>query len=1617
MKKIVLFLLLFVIYIGNSWGQSTVSGTSTYRIEISGYVGVSGSPCGSNITRGLQWIVGKRQNGTYYTFVQGSDAYPENGHGLTETNFSNTYNFSKTNKIIEITYGTTRRTSQDIGGCQSTRYTTQTHAITICDKKSYNFETIGLNQPGNSTESFFPIVTLDTPTESNRYLTEDGYLTISLTDNIDTQYYNWEYSVGGTSNFQSFPSTYNNQATLRLKGSDFLTSSAVGSAIYIRVNMGYCAGSNRVSNTIDLEYRIAAPRILNVTEIDKTCANGATGRFKVQLDRALFSGESLLVDYHNLTTLAIGTVSNPVMEDDNSFYLTNLDAGNYTIRVSGFCNGVSTYPNEKTGNTLASFLPMSYSTTEANNIACYGANNGSITIGASGGDGNYILHWKPEGGSYQSETFSPATTKTMSNLPPGRYEYYVTDGHDCELRNLDGSVKTIEETLTQPTKALDFTVLTTVEPSGYNRSDGSVAIEGDGGTPLPGNDYTVIWTNKQTGLLVATVENDPSGTKFKTTAKNIPAGTYVVELKDANNCVYTNEITIDQPDELIVNVENTQQILCNGDANGELVAHVSGGVLESGQHYIYRWYKKTGVSYQPIDRTDSIASGLDRGDYKVEVKDRSRIENIAEQAFVLNEPAVLSTTITSQNVTCFGGNNGHIRIEVTGGTKPYNLHYRTGADGEWQTMQTNESDAVFVLNTLVAGDYWFEIKDQNQCTVSDLLMTRTIQQPVAPLEITNVAIKSPSGPGRSDGRITLKITGGTPNDVAPRYTVSWENGQGQMLPYSYYVNDDDLFVAILENLADGNYSVEVKDKNYAAVANACYVAENFRLYEPDPLVVSLEHAALIACYGESMGSLVAHVSGGVQKSTAGLPYNYQWFEVKNDVEIVLTGETDSIISALPVGYYKVKISDGSDPLNETESTLFQITQPPLLVTSLTTRNISCYEQNDGFIHIGVSGGVGNYRLFCKREGIDAGYNEFPINQADNTFQLDALFAGRYSIYVQDGNGCYAVIDGETVREINLSQPDSPLAIVSTQVVDASGFGRSDGSITIAVAGGTPNPDNTYNVVWKNETGEAVSSTANLPAGSYSVVVTDRNYDGAYLGTNASCFVSESYVINEPDELLGSIEEPHVVSCFGMSDGQLVAHIQGGTRHPNPTVLPYQYTWYAEQDGAFTPITGETDSILSDCASGNYRLIIEDYSRTPNTLTLDYYLVQPDVLKATPVNRSVVCGATTTLSVTISGGTPPYRYEWNTGDTTPEVSGVGAGNYVVYIHDSRDCETTAIVRVSTPSGLIVTESITHPVCYQATNGTIQLQVSGGTAPYSYLWNTGHTSKDLNNIQAGTYSVTVTDADGCSYSNYFILTEPEPLRVTIGEDRTLCNGQQHTITPELSGDTTAVRYAWTGPNNFRSTAPTVSVNQEGAYQLTITNNQGCEASDNLFLSVKAIDISSEIVIASHVFVNDTIVIVNISNPEPERFEWLVRESDSLTVIEQTAHYIRLVFRETGQYPIGFRSYIGDCYEDNLKSVTVNEGGDIEENPYGESIIEKFVVSPNPNNGRFTVSVELTQISSIRLRLVNIASGIVVSDKRQNGEKEYTIDYDLPLASGIYVVVLETASGNRSIKMIAK
>ena len=1284
----------------------------------------------------------------------------------------------------------------------------------------------------------------------------------------------------------------------------------------------------------------------------------------------------------------------------NTSTLSNLISGTYKLTVTD-SNDITA--EQEFVVTQPNAVTISEKTSQ--NIFCYGENTGYIQFRISGGTGSYTVYYMQEGVDADFQTKSSSGSGSLfklENLTAGVYKLYVKDSNDCDAP----SISDVE--LTQPLEALAVSQ-STVFSSGIGYSDGKVIVLLRGGS----KPYSIEWKNS--GNTTIPASNTTVGGEIKTEISNLATGTYTLTVKDANNCSITQVFYVEERALLQVSLL-PENVKCYNTSTGKITARVTGGLPKEGaMPYDYVWYKIENASETLLTgETDSLLVNLPIGKYKVMVKDS--LNDVASSSVVeITQPALLTTALTKRNIACFGESTGYIHVTVEGGTGLYMLYYKKTEESTYQNVSLSGSGNTFNVNNLSAGQYNLYIQDSNGCYAQiegqDVVLVE-LSQPSAALAIKSTLLTEPSGYNLSNGKIEVAIEGGT-----PPYSIEWKDAQGNIITFSEQTQSG-ATITNLSGLSKGDYFLSVKDANYSAGTATCSLAESYTLNQPEELKVAFDLTSVL-CHGFNTGQIDAHVTGGVKNNT-GLPYLYQWYSVKNGAEVLLGNEKDSILSTIPAGKYKLLVTDGSYIPNKVQSPVLEITQPDTLTATVFTRNISCFNGNDGYIHIKVDGGVGGYKFFYRLNGVDTGYKPLAINTSDNTFYLDNLTEGSYNVYVQDQNNCYALINNQNIGTIELLQPEKALTIARKDSLNPTGYGREDGEMTVFIEGGT----SPYHVVWKDAEGNTMSGeekTAgniisntlfNQRKGVYQVVVRDANFDGSPASMNQTCMASESFVLEQPDSLMVSISMEHIVSCHGMSDGKISVQVIGGV--PKQQGIPYLYKWFRDTGEGYLELEGRIEAVLENIPAGKYKVEVTDFSRTPNITTAEYILTQPELLIATATQEEIGCGQTTSVSVSVTGGTAPYSYLWDTGAFTTQINNVSAGNYLVMVRDANGCETGTWARVTNPADIIVEGSLKNPGCNGGSNGAIQLSVSGGKSPYTYQWDYNNsTTPDLTNIPAGTYVVTVRDQAGCSFRTSFELLQPPVLTVDLKEDRTLCNGQSLVVTPVVSESN--VKYNWTGSNSFRSTDAQVTLDKEGLYKLTVTNPAGCTASDEINIKIQNVDISSEIVVSSQVFVNDTIVIVNISTPDPERQEWLFPESDSLKIVEQSEHFAKVIFYELGQYTIGMRSYMGDCFQEVLKNITVINADENRDDLFGESIIKEFVIAPNPNSGTFNVTVELNKVSSIRLRLVNIESGLTLHDRRLDGQELYQIPYNLVLSPGVYILLLETPSGRMVQRMI--
>ncbi|HOE04471.1 MAG TPA: gliding motility-associated C-terminal domain-containing protein [Bacteroidales bacterium] len=442
-------------------------------------------------------------------------------------------------------------------------------------------------------------------------------------------------------------------------------------------------------------------------------------------------------------------------------------------------------------------------------------------------------------------------------------------------------------------------------------------------------------------------------------------------------------------------------------------------------------------------------------------------------------------------------------------------------------------------------------------------------------------------------------------------------------------------------------------------------------------------------------------------------------------------------------------------------------------------NPSCSGSTDGSIVVSVTGGTTPY--------------SFLWNTGAITQDLFNVGAGNYSLVVTDFYGC----TGSTAA--TLSQPNP---VVGSVVSVTPCVCNTLGSATVSASGGT----GPYTFTWPASAGGVVGATANnLAAGNYTVSVVDQ------LGCSTTIPVS----VGTSGSVGASLGTVNNITCFGQNNGSIALTITPGT-------APYTINW-----GSGTASTASTSYTISNLSAGNYNITVSDLNGCSTTLN-NITISEPPALSASVASiNHVTCSGLSngSASISVNGGTPGYTFVWNPAWVSGQnPTGLSAGNYSVTVSDSHSCTATQSFTINENSDIVVSVTTQNAACFGETGSATVQVVSGGTPPYSILWQDNSTQFTNNNIPAGTnFGYTVSDNLGCPYSSTVSITEPALLTsVVSGVDVTCGGGNNGSASVNVTGGgTPPYFYHWS--NN--SPNPMIGYLVAGTYYVTVTDYNGC------------------------------------------------------------------------------------------------------------------------------------------------------------------------------------------------
>jgi len=552
------------------------------------------------------------------------------------------------------------------------------------------------------------------------------------------------------------------------------------------------------------------------------------------------------------------------------------------------------------------------------------------------------------------------------------------------------------------------------------------------------------------------------------------------------------------------------------------------------------------------------------------------------------------------------------------------------------------------------------------------------------------------------------------------------------------------------------------------------------------LTASAATTTNVDCYGVSDGNATAVPSGGTT------PYTYSW---SNGSSVASTSNPTG--AALSAGSYTVTVTDNTGICTVTAGVT--ITQPTAALADgapLLNSNVLCFSGNGSATAATPTGGTSPYTYAW-----NAGTTSTSVNNA-------ALTAGTYTVNVSDAHGCTAT----STSNITITQPTAVLAdgtpLLNSNVLCFSG----NGSATAATATGGTSP---YTYAWNAGTTSTSATNAALTAGTYTVNVSDAHGCTATSTSNIT-ITQPTAVLADGAPLLNSN-----VLCFSGNGSATAVTATGGTS-------PYTYAW-----NAGTTSTSATNAALT---AGTYTVNVSDAHGCTATSTSNITITQPTAVLADGaplLNSNVLCfsGNGSATAATATGGTSPYTYAWNAGTTSTSATNAAltAGTYTVNVSDAHGCTATSSSNITLTQPTAVLADGTpllnsNILCFSGNGSATAATATGGTSPYTYAWNAGTTSTNAT-LTAGTYTVNVSDAHGCTATSSSNITLTQPAALTLKTDSVSvnssgpCNGEAYAI---VNGGKQPYTYSWTP---LGETTDTIKGKCPGHYCCSVIDNNGC------------------------------------------------------------------------------------------------------------------------------------------------------------------------------------------------
>ena len=1238
-----------------------------------------------------------------------------------------------------------------------------------------------------------------------------GQLTCNLYV-IDTGIYNYSYTW--TSNPLTFPIIISDEDTCYM-------NPGITPTDYI-VNVVDDQGCQAI-DTVNVMWDLYILNAQNITTNVVPCYGDAAGTVRVVVD----SSTGYTPYSYSVLDITGGTI-NSTSATDTTF---NLFAGDYIVYIQDSMGCLSendtitiTEPDSiwacGIGNLNTKFLVDNF-VMDFDTIS--GSFNHTTSIPTLVGV-NYLLEVS---GTYGLEFFNPnhkdaafiissgiATDDwTMNGLPirpdidvynnSHNYSYTIAgNGNTISFDFVD-----INGTYNDNAGSLNFTLYklgclntdTVYTCQGDSTAEAAISATGGNpydpdGNPNSGDEYyDFVWTdaagNNWTNYSVTN--------GVVSTISGIPSGDYTVNVIDANGCNnYQRYLRVlEAPTPLLIDSTDVLDVLCFGQVTAEVTAYFSGGYGPYLTVLTHVNGAQIDTIYQSINDIDSVSvDSLTYGSYTLYVYDSLPNDlngnYFCPQIFNFNitqpQTAMSSSMNVLTHVSCWGDSTGAAKVIPSGGQSQLPYTYL------WDNGETTAiADSLWADENIAwPSPQWHAvtITDANGCTIRDSIQIEHLNEEIQAyntLDGTNTVqvIQNVQCYNACDAIATVSSVGG----VLP-HIYFWDVGQiGNFMPDT------------ASGLCYGGHDIIIEDQV------GCRKTVEYQISQPDELFANAALVDHIDCYGYDNGIAHGTATGGT------LGYTFIWDS--------LTGQMNDTAYNLTPGIHTVFVIDDNGCMATDTVTITEPSELSIVIQDTSTIYSYCTGTNSARLCAIAFGGIEPYNYVWSDV------------LGQTTPCADDLMAGIYTVTVLDDRGCSAS-DTRDIDSVTNTMD------ATTSVSHITCFGLADGSTYVDNVVGAVAP---YSYSWTYPNGTIVTqNNINfLYAGNYAVTITDSN----------NCAITVYSDVTEPDRLEYTLYNVTSSTCFGACDGSISVDVNGGTS-------PYYYDF--DQTGSFpftNPVSLINGSLISDLCAGDYDIYVTDDNDCIGTVlwggtwqaTIDSGVVvevpSPNVTSATCYNSN-----DGSAWIPWPGGNPLFTYTWetlsgvvvDTGTSTNILSG-GDYNLVAHYSDSASfgqiysgCDATVLFTMPSPSQILANEVIVPISCYLDENGSITLNASGGSgSSYMYQWDTaasipnGSTSSAINNLQEDTYTVTITDGDGCTETIDFDMIEPEILTNNfINISDVSCNGlSDGSVTSDPDGGTAPYSYSWSPSGGAGATANGLSAN---VYTVTVTDSRNCEES---------------------------------------------------------------------------------------------------------------------------------------------------------------------------------------------